>query len=57
MADKWYNIKNDLPNGVELNITPFLRGKEYLDLQEEQETRKIASVNIHVERAISSIDF
>ena len=55
MADKGFNIKEDLPKGVDLNIPPFLRGKEYLDLQEEQETRKIASVRIHVEHAISRI--
>ena len=44
-----------LPAGVSLNIPPFLRGKECLEIEEEQETRKIASVRIHVERAISRI--
>ena len=37
---------------VALNIPPFLRGKAHLSLEEEVETRSIASVHIHVERAI-----
>lgn len=32
-----------------------MRGKEQLSLQEEIETRRIASVHIHVERAIERI--
>ena len=38
---------------VTLNIPPFLQGKEQLLLEEEAETRNIASVN--VERAIERI--
>ena len=55
MADKGFDIKEDLPKGVSLNIPPFLRGKEHLSIEEESETRKIAAVRIHVERAISRI--
>ena len=59
MADKGFDISDDLPHGVFvswcLNIPPFLRNKEHLDLQEEKETRQIGSVRIHVERAISRI--
>ena len=55
MADKGFGIEDDLPNGVALNIPPFLRGKEVLSAQEEQETRQIAAVRIHVERATSRI--
>ncbi len=29
MADKAFDIEADWPNGVALNIPPFLRGKEY----------------------------
>ncbi len=55
MADRGFEIANDLPNGVDLNIPPFLRGKEQLSAMEEAETRKIASVRIHVERAICRV--
>jgi len=55
MADKGFEIENVLPEGVSVNIPPFLRGKEHLSIDEELETRKIASVRIHVERAISRI--
>ncbi len=55
MADKGFEIADNLPTGVSLNIPPFLRGKDHLSVEEEFETRKIASVRIHVERAISRI--
>ena len=55
MADKGFEIEDSLPDGVFLNIPPFLRGKDCLDIDEEHDTRKIASVRIHVERAISRI--
>ena len=55
MADKGFDIASDLPLGVFLNIPPFLRDKENLSLEEETETRRIASVRIHVERAIARI--
>ena len=55
MADKGFQIEDDLPKGVNLNIPPFLRGKEHLSIKEEIETRQIAAVRIHVERAISRI--
>ena len=55
MADKGFDIADNLPEGVGLNIPPFLRGKDNLSIEEEKETRKIASVRIHVERAISRI--
>ena len=53
MADRGFDIESDLPEGVGLNIPPFMRGKEHLSLGEEIEMRQIASVGIHVERAIS----
>ncbi len=40
---------------VKLNIPPFMKGKEQLSLEEELETRNIALVRIHVERAIERI--
>ena len=55
MADKGFEIADDLPKGVTLNITPFLRGNDHLLIEDETETRRIPSVRIHVERAISRI--
>ena len=55
MADRGFDIAEDLPDGVHLNIPPFLRGKEQLSAMEEAETRQIASVRIHVERAICRV--
>ncbi|XP_065067707.1 uncharacterized protein LOC135693223 [Rhopilema esculentum] len=55
MADKGFDIQNDFPAGVSLNILPFLRNKDHLSLSEKQETRNIATLRIHVERAIARI--
>ncbi|XP_057291809.1 uncharacterized protein LOC130614396 [Hydractinia symbiolongicarpus] len=55
MADRGFDIEEDLPDGVTLNIPAFLKGKTQLDLGEELETRRIASVRVHVERAINRV--
>ncbi len=55
MADKGFNIKDDLPKNVSLNIPPFMRDKDHLSVEEETETRQITCVRIHMERAISRI--
>ena len=56
MADKGLNIKDLLdPNEVTLNIPPFLSEKGQFDEEEVETTQSIASVRIHVERAIGRI--
>jgi len=56
MADRGFDIEADLiPLGVKLNIPPFLKGKTQLSEKEMIETRRIASVCIHVERAMERI--
>ena len=55
MADRGFDIEDDLPSNVTLNIPPFLDNKDQLSLDEELTTRKIASVRVHVERAIARI--
>ena len=56
MADRGFDIEEDLTlRGVRLNIPPFLRGKAQLSEQEFVTTRRIASLRIHVERAIERI--
>ena len=56
MADRGFEIDHSLhSNGVTIIIPPFLRGKDHLTIDEEQETRQIASAHIHVEHAIARI--
>lgn len=56
MADKGFDIQDDLaPIGVKLNAPPFLHGKPQLDSTELVETRRIASLRIHVERCMERI--
>ena len=53
MADRGFTIKDILNDiGVKLNIPPFIDGRKQLPAEEISEGRKIASVLIHVERAI-----
>ena len=55
MADKGFDIQDLLvPHRVILNFPPFLREKDQLSV-EEAETRRIASVRIHIERAIECV--
>ena len=56
MADRGFDIQDDLALlGVRLNIPPFLKGKSQLTEKELVETRRIASIRIHVERAMERI--
>ena len=53
MADRGFTICDQLqPLGIKLNIPPFLDGREQLKAEEVQQGRSIASIRIHVERAI-----
>ncbi len=51
LADKGFTIHSLLPDGVSLNIPPFLRGKTQFTKEEAQMCRKIAKARIHIERA------
>ncbi|XP_028412848.1 uncharacterized protein LOC114535739 [Dendronephthya gigantea] len=55
MADRGFEIEEDLPHGVSLNIPPFLGERAQFSEEEEIETRRIAKHRIHVERAIQRI--
>ena len=58
MADRGFTIKDILAKlNIELNIPPFLDGRKQLSASEVDAGRKIASVRIHVERAINRIKF
>ena len=55
-ADRGFTVHNDLARvGVALNIPAFLGGWDYLTKAEVKASQTIASVCIHVERAIQRI--
>jgi hypothetical protein len=51
LADKGFTIHDQLPQGVNLNIPPFLSAKSAFTHQEAALCYKIARARIHVERA------
>ena len=55
MADKGFTVEDILPLGVSLNIPPFLGGDEQMTPEQVVKTQEIASLRIHVERAINKI--
>ena len=55
MADRGFDIADILPPGVTLNIPPFKGQRDQLTAEESEETARIASVRIHVERAIGRL--
>ncbi|CAH3032201.1 unnamed protein product, partial [Porites lobata] len=55
MADKGFTIEDLLPLGVSLNIPPFLGSSNKMPAQDVVRTQEIASLRIHVERAINKI--
>ena len=55
MVDRGFDIAGIVPDGVAVNMPPFLAGREQMTAAETEETMNIASVRIHVERAIGRI--
>ena len=56
MAGKGFDISYDvLIHGAKLNIPPFIKNQQQLSKKNVILTRKIASLRIHVERAIGRI--
>ena len=56
MADKGFEIGSMLMGkGVGLNLPPFLQSSRQFTAEQVQETKKIAKLRIHVERAIRRI--
>ena len=55
MADKGFQIQDVLPLGVDLNIPPFLGSDAQMSAEDVVRTQQIASLRIHVERAINKI--
>ena len=46
MTNKGFDIADDLPSGVTLNIPAFLNGNDQLTLEEETSTEKIPSARV-----------
>ena len=55
MADKGFTIEDLLLLGVFLNIPPFLGKSAQMPADQVVLTQEIASLRIHVERAINKI--
>ena len=55
MADKGFTIQDLLPLGVTLNIPPFLGQDQQMQAEDVIKTQQIASLRIHIERAINKI--
>ena len=56
MADRGFTISDQLsPHGITLNIPPFMEGRVQLPADKVRSGRKIASLRIHIERAIGRI--
>ena len=58
ISDRGFEIQDLLASKkVYLNIPPFMRSKDQLNPDEEDETREIASVRIHAERTIERVKY
>ena len=55
MADKGFTIEDILPLGVSLNIPSFLGMSDQMSAEDVIATQEIASLRIHVERAINKV--
>ena len=55
MADRGITLEDDLPEGISVNIPSFRNGEPQLKLSSENETSQLASVRVHVERAIDRV--
>lgn len=55
MADKGFTIDDVVPLNVKVNLPPFLGGSDQMPAEDVIKTQEIASLRIHVERAINKI--
>ena len=56
MADRGFTTDDILPPGVTLNVPPRLNNSGQLTESERTTTRRVASVSIHVKRAMEKIN-
>ena len=55
MADRGFDIESIMPAETDVNMPPFLRENVQFDEKDLIRTRRIASLRIHVERAMERI--
>ena len=55
LAGRGFDIENILQGSTGFNILPLLRTKTQFDEDELEETRRIASLHVHVEQAMERI--
>ena len=55
MVDRGFDISNIVPDRVTVNMPAFLAGRDQMTAAETEETMSIASVRIHVERAVEQM--
>ncbi|KAK4882261.1 hypothetical protein RN001_005580 [Aquatica leii] len=56
MADRGFTIEDVARSrNVDVNIPPFVRNNQQLYIAQEQQTKDIASLRIHVERSIRHV--
>ena len=55
MADRGFGVGDELPAGITMNTLSFMEGRDQLPPEEEAESRRIASLRIHVERVIGRV--
>ena len=56
MADRGFNIQELLASkGVKVNLPPFMNQSGQFNETELPETRRIASLRMHIERAVERI--
>lgn len=56
MADRGFTVKDMLGAiNIGLHLPPFMEGRQQLSQKEVEDGRRIASLRIHVERAIGRI--
>jgi len=55
VVDRGFEIDDLVPPGVRVNMPPFLGQRDQMTAEETEKRMSIASVRIHVERAIQRI--
>lgn len=55
LADRGFNITEDLPPNVNLKYPPFTKGKQQFSVKNSCETKVIANARIHIERVIGRL--
>lgn len=56
LADRGFDIEEELrERNIKWNIPAFLKGREHFEDKELDDSRKVANVRIHIERAVRKV--